>query len=163
MIQGQGSILSKLLHTWTVDSFVALISMHRNWNLIITKMIINCRKLSYTDRQKYFDLPTLKYRRLRDNMIEVFKTLSGFYDDDIVPSLLRIFDTRTRENSLKLLKCQIKYNLRKYSFWNRVVGGWNSLLNHVAIAESINAFKNVLDRLWCNQELYFNWDRNMII
>ena len=110
-------------------------------------MVINCRKLPYTDRLEYLDLPTLKYRRLREDMIEVFKILSGFYDVDIVPTPHKNRDTRSLGNSLKLLKCQVKYSLRKYSFCNRVVGGWTSLPNYVVTTESINAFKNGLDRL----------------
>jgi len=38
-----------------------------------TKLIINLQNMSYTDRLKRLNLPTLKYRRLRGDMIEVFK------------------------------------------------------------------------------------------
>ena len=38
-----------------------------------TKLIINLKNMSYTDRHKRLNLPTLKYRRLRGDMIEVFK------------------------------------------------------------------------------------------
>jgi len=38
-----------------------------------TKLIISLKHLTYTERLKQLQLPTLKYRRLRGDMIEVFK------------------------------------------------------------------------------------------
>ena len=38
-----------------------------------TKLIINLKHMSYTDRLLRLKLPTLKYRRLRGDMIDVFK------------------------------------------------------------------------------------------
>jgi len=42
-----------------------------------TKFIRLCKSLPYKDRLIYLKLPTLKFRRLRGNMIEVFKILNG--------------------------------------------------------------------------------------
>ena len=42
-----------------------------------TKLIIN------TDRLKRLNLPTLKYRRLRGDMIEVFKITHDIYDSQL--------------------------------------------------------------------------------
>ena len=38
-----------------------------------TKLIINLKSMSYTNRLLRLKLPTLKYRKLRGDMIEVFK------------------------------------------------------------------------------------------
>ena len=38
-----------------------------------TKLIISLKYLTYSERLKQLHLPTLKYRRLRGDMIEVFK------------------------------------------------------------------------------------------
>ena len=38
--------------------------------------------MSYTDRLQRLNLPTLKYRRLRGDMIEVFKITHEIYDPD---------------------------------------------------------------------------------
>jgi len=38
-----------------------------------TKLIINLKNMSYINRLLHLKLPTLKYRRLRGDMIEVFK------------------------------------------------------------------------------------------
>ena len=40
-----------------------------------TKLIISLKKLPNPERLRQFKLPTLKYSRLRGDMIEVFKTL----------------------------------------------------------------------------------------
>ena len=48
-----------------------------------TKIIQEIEHLSYTDRLKYLNLPTLLYRRLRGDMIMVYKLLSGIYDSNI--------------------------------------------------------------------------------
>jgi len=32
--------------------------------------------------------PTLKYRRLRGNMIEVFKIINGYHDINVAPNLI---------------------------------------------------------------------------
>jgi len=42
-----------------------------------TKLIISLKKLSYIERSKQLQLPTLKYRRLCGDMIEVFKIVSA--------------------------------------------------------------------------------------
>jgi len=43
--------------------------------------------LKYADRLKKCKLPTLHYCRLREDMIETYKTLTSKYDMVAVPSL----------------------------------------------------------------------------
>ena len=38
-----------------------------------TKMIEECKTLKYEERLKYLNIPTLKYRRIRGDLILVFK------------------------------------------------------------------------------------------
>jgi len=45
-----------------------------------TKLIISLKHLSYNERLKQLQLPTLKYRRLRGDMIKVFKMVHNYYD-----------------------------------------------------------------------------------
>jgi len=75
-------------------------------------------------------------------MIEVFKILHGYYDDNINNiSLLPHIDVATRGNKYKLHQSSIKYDLRKHFFTNRVVSLWNSLTSGVVDSDSINCFK----------------------
>jgi len=41
-----------------------------------TKLIIAVKLLKYEERLRYLNLPTLKYRRIRGDMIEVYKMFS---------------------------------------------------------------------------------------
>ena len=45
-----------------------------------TKLVNNVKHLSYENRLKELKLPTLKYRRLRGDMIEVYNIIHGKYD-----------------------------------------------------------------------------------
>jgi hypothetical protein len=123
-----------------------------------TKLIGVIRKLSYKERLVQLQLPTLKYRRFRGDMIEVFKILNGFYDANVVPPLTRNFDTRTRGNSFKLKVERCHYDIRKYSFCNRVVNVWNSLPEYVVESCSLNSFKNNLDKHWKCESFYFDFE-----
>ena len=73
-----------------------------------TKMIANCKDLCYINRLKLLKLPTLKYRRLRGDMVETFKILSAVYDVEACPTLRLSSITSTRGNCRKLDKelCQ---------------------------------------------------------
>ena len=44
-----------------------------------TKLVISLKKLSYKDRLMQLNLHTLKYRRLRGDMIEVYKIIRHIY------------------------------------------------------------------------------------
>jgi len=63
----------------------------------------------------------------------------------------------TRGNMYKLQKFMCHYNIRKYSFCARVVNIWNSLLNEVVEANTVNAFKYRLDKHWSNEEVLFDF------
>ena len=50
-------------------------------------------------------MTTLKYRRLRGDMIETFKIINGIYDREVTEGLLDLDqNTRTRGNDKKLKK-----------------------------------------------------------
>ena len=66
-----------------------------------TKLVGTCRGLSYEDRLKFLKLPTLKCRRMRDDMIHVYKILHNVCDDkDTAPSLQLLRDSNTRDTLL---------------------------------------------------------------
>jgi len=45
-----------------------------------TKILSQHRHLSYTDRLKVYKLPTLHYKQIRGDMIEVYKIITGKYE-----------------------------------------------------------------------------------
>jgi len=52
-------------------------------------------------------------------------------------------------------------NTRKYSFCARAVNVWNSLPNEVVEADTVNAFKYRLDKLWSNQDVLFDFNADL--
>jgi len=51
--------------------------------------------------------------------------------------------------------------LVKFNFTNRVIPIWNSLPNHVVSANTINTFKNRLDKLWSDQEVLYDYNTDL--
>jgi len=117
-----------------------------------TELVSGLRKKSYKERLIELKLSTLKYRTIRGDMIEVYKLLMYKYDDNTVHLCANI-DTRTRGHTKTLVVKRCHYDLQKYSFCIRIVNIWNSLLNEVITATSVNSFKNRLDSFWADQEL----------
>ena len=66
-------------------------------------------------------------------------------------------NTFTRGNRFKLFPSNNYNKIRDNFFTNRVINVWNSLPDNVVCAKTTNAFKNLLDKFWSNQEFKFNW------
>jgi len=65
---------------------------------------------------------------------------------------------RTRGNSHKLIQHHCHCDLRKFIFTNRVIPIWNSLTDYAVSAETVNTFKNRLDRFWSNHDVLYRAD-----
>ena len=102
------------------------------------------RDLSYIERLKLLKLPTLAYRILRGDMIEVYKIIHNIYDHESVPHLLKNNEisqsqrTGNRGHSLKLFTQRAKLNLRKNVFPIRITEPWNSITDTVVTVKSLN-------------------------
>ena len=120
-----------------------------------TKLIHGVKDLPYAERLSVLKLPSLKYRRLRNDMIQVYKYLHKEYNvvNDI---LVRDTSERTRGNSLKLVKQRFKREIRKNYFSLRVTNIWNSLPNDIVMAKNLNIFKSRLDSMW--SDLHYDFD-----
>ena len=53
-----------------------------------TKLVPSLANLEYEDRLKRLNLPSLAYRRLRGDLIEVYKIMSGKYDAEACEGLI---------------------------------------------------------------------------
>jgi hypothetical protein len=51
--------------------------------------------------------------------------------------------------------------LENIFFVNRIVSLWNSLPDYVVSADTVNSFKNRLDKHWLSQDFKFNWKAKM--
>ena len=127
-----------------------------------TKLIPSLKNLPYEDRLRKLELPSLRYRRLRGDMIEVYKILNGVYDSRVTSGMLSVSgQSRTRGHTQKLNKYRSRIDIRKYFFTSRVVTIWNSLPEHVISAPSVNAFENRFDKFWTNHPLKYNPDMDI--
>jgi len=109
-----------------------------------TKLIKAIKHMSYIDRLKYLNLTALLYRRLRGDMIMVYKLMSGIYDSNLACHLEKPNSYVTRGHHLRLFKQHVHYDLRKYYFSNRIVSTWNSLPDFIINANSIVSFEKSL-------------------
>ena len=79
-------------------------------------------------------------------MIEVFKIVKGFDNEDF-RNFFHLSTTGLRGHSLKIFK-PFKHDVGKYTFSNRVIDSWNRLPENIIDCESLDNFKEKLDRLF---------------
>ena len=129
----------------------ALENFHRRG----TKLIPGCKELDYKERLKRLNLPTLSYRRLRGEMLEIYKILTGKYDSSVTSNFVtsRENDSITRGHNLKIFKERRRLNILKNSFIYRSTDVWNSLPQSVVDAPSVQSFEVRIDKQWKNHPI----------
>ena len=114
-----------------------------------TKMIEGYTNMSYEDRLSNTGLIKLEKRRARGDLIQVFKIIKGIDKVDY-RQFFEITDSnrshKTRGHNLKIIKVGCKSDIRKHFFSQRVVNAWNGLTQFVVDADTIDSFKNRLDK-----------------
>ncbi|KAK3879311.1 hypothetical protein Pcinc_016096 [Petrolisthes cinctipes] len=120
------------------------------------------RNLTYEERLKKLDLPTLVYRRARGDMIEVFRIMQEKYDNNVVPRWERS-QGATMGHQFKLFKRSAVTKVRSHYIMYRVVDAWNGLPESVVNAPSIYAFESRLDNYWKDQDFRFNSEATLNI
>ena len=109
-----------------------------------TKLVQEFPDLSYYDRLKKSNLTSLETKRIRGDIIEIFKIYHGLTDLDpglfFTPSQIKL-----RGHNYKIFKDRVFSNVGKYSFSYRVIDEWNSLPESVVNSASLNIFKNSID------------------
>ncbi len=125
-----------------------------------TKLVTGLKNLSYQERLKKLNLPTLTYRMITGEMIETYKTANGKYDSKVAPVL--DFNIReelvTRGHQYKSYKKRRNTRIRQNNYMNRIVNAWNCLPSCVVEAPSISTFERRLDKYWEHQEVRFNYE-----
>jgi len=114
-----------------------------------TKMVHGLRHLSYEQRLRHLELTTLRERRIRGDLIETFKIITGKESVDRSQFFqLSTCEYQLRGHTMKLSKQRTSLDVRKYSFSQRVVQEWNKLSQDVVEATSVNQFNNRFDKFW---------------
>ena len=130
----------------------APLGRHGNWSSIlniesvqrwVTSCIQGMDNLSYRQRLEKLNLTTLFERRMRGDLIEVFKALNGY--SSIASNVIKQSD---RTGNL-LVNERRKRSTRKMEndfFGSRVATYWNKLPSKVKNSTSVNDFKNNLGK-----------------
>ena len=113
-----------------------------------TRLVPGYGNLSYEDRLKALNIPTLEYRRRRGRMIEVFKILNECYDRKATEGLFELNERETRGNPYQLKTKKPGLGIRRNLFTVAAVADWNSRPEAVVRCENVNAFKRRIDEYW---------------
>ena len=113
-----------------------------------TKLVPGLKDMTYNERLRALNLPTLAFRRIRADMIQVFKTMKGIDDTD--PTALFEVATygATRGHTMKIMKKNCRLGTRQHFFTNRIIKEWNNLPQSAIDQETVNGFKNSLEHAW---------------
>ena len=112
----------------------------------MTKIIPSIKHLEYNDRLNALNLFSLERRRLRGDLIEVFKIVNCM--DNITLNTFFELDSNsiTRGHKYKFKKKFSRLNLRKNNFSSRIINHWNSLPADVIDSQTLGIFKKRLDK-----------------
>ena len=112
-----------------------------------TKMVPECKDLSYEERLSMLKLFPLKERRARGDMISTFKLLNGYIDASNSLLQRKICSGKSlRSHDDQLYSNVANTNTRKYFFTNRVVLPWNTLSPSIVNSLNVEMFKARYDK-----------------
>ena len=123
-----------------------------------TKMINGFGSLSYAERLKRLDMFSLRYRRLRGDLIEVFKFAQD--QEGYLRGFFELSETNfVRGHQLKINTRHSRTRLRQSFFSNRVVRYWNDLPSEVVLSGSLSVFKRKLDEHFKDRGIVYEYFR----
>jgi hypothetical protein len=100
----------------------------------------------YTPRLSLMGIPSLSARRVRGDLLVVFRALSS--EQSPIRHLFTLHEGgRTRGHSLKLLKDRFVTTARQYFLTNRIFDQWNSLPPEIVNCKTADSFKAKYDSL----------------
>ena len=122
-----------------------------------TKLLPELRDLPYESRLRNLKLPTLAYRRLRGDMIEMYKLMEGIYDNSL-PTLIQTSSTNTtRGHSKKIFHKRSNKTIRQRFLTLRAATAWNQLSESTISAPDLIKFEKRLDKEWQDQDIKYNY------
>ena len=108
-----------------------------------TKRLPGLSNFSYSERLRLLKIDSLECRRIRADLIFVYKLLHNLIDINYT-NFFELKTSRTRGHRLSLVKPNFKKDVFKHSFAVRVVDWWNSLPENIANAPSLPIFRRLI-------------------
>ena len=122
-----------------------------------TKLVDGFHHITYSERLKNLNLPSLVYRRARGDMTEIFKHFHS-YDNCTLPENFRPRNRPSRKHDYQLVWKAPEDGMRGLQanfFYFRTIKTWNELPEEIVHAKSIDSFKSKLDEAWKDLPIKF--------
>ena len=134
------------------------INMIENVQIRATKLVDGFSKLTYEERLKKLELPTLAFRRFRGDMIETYKHFHK-YDRSILTPSFHPRNRPSRNHQYQIQPIRPKdgeRGLHSNSLYCRIPDVWKNLPKDVVDAPTMDTFKNRSDKHWKELPLMYD-------
>ena len=120
----------------------------------LCRMIPAIRYLPYREQLKHLGLYSLETRRLRFQLISIFKLLNRFTDINFY-SFFKTYDyNKTRGHRWKIIPQYAKHNYRQHFFTNSSIHLWNKLSDDDVSVQTISCFKSRIDSFFIKENIW---------
>lgn len=115
--------------------------------LVYDRRLKQWRHLTYEERIKELNLPKLEDRRVRGDMIETFKIITGKEDirTEKIFKMAKVRGARNNTHSRKIERKLCRLEVRKNFYSQRVIEKWNSLTLDEVNSKKTSDFKEKYD------------------
>ena len=113
-----------------------------------TKLVPSLKDKPYEERKQALNLTSLEERRVRGDLIEVFKIIHGFENinrKQFFKLVSEVSPHETRGHPWKIHTPQTRLVSRRNYFDIRIIDKWNGLPAEIVRKQSISSFKSRLD------------------
>ena len=112
-----------------------------------TKLVKSIEDLSYEERLKQLQLYSLEDRRLRGDLILMYRIMNGDVNIDSSKLFTVKAPNMARGHAMKVhLKKISNSDIRHNFFTQRVIVPWNTLPQHIVESKTVREFKNSYDK-----------------
>lgn len=130
-----------------------------NVQIRATKLVDGLKNFEYEERLRRCNLTTLLFRRMRGDMIEMWKHFN-VYDREILSPSFIPNDRPVRNGNHKFQLYQRRSGdgergIQTNSYYFRTINTWNSLPTSVVESKTIDSFKNNLDVAWADHPMKY--------